>query len=53
MKLTSGEKRMLNQIQIGAQRLRLNPDFAKLARKIRPLTVRELVLSAYVAGYPF
>jgi hypothetical protein len=41
---------VLKQIEIGAQRLRLDQNFVARTRGLAPFSVRELVLLAYYAG---
>ena len=50
MKLSNDQRQTLKQIRLGAQRLRLDHDFAILSRRVGPLTIRELLLLAYLAG---
>jgi hypothetical protein len=50
MKLTKSQTKVLRQIELGAQRLRRDPDFAMHSRGFAPLSLRELALLSYLAG---
>jgi hypothetical protein len=50
MKLTGYQTELLRRIELGAQRLRRDHNFAADSRGLAPFSLRELVLLAYYAG---